>query len=89
MDFSNCPICGKEIIRSNDFNLSLECKNGCYQQVLFMGFTNHIFRHPNGGPATVTVYNEDPELDKKKDVIEQIIAYWKEDDRYVAEILSR
>ena len=92
-DVKSCPICGCELqiiwyLNSNIY----ECKNRCFMSVIFntrieidlfketiIFFSNEIDDN----------FNEDLNSDKEFKRYYKTLEYWKENDRYLAEILTR
>lgn len=89
--YDKCPICHNELIKTNRFNDMKHCKNGCYRTEEFAGFMSHCFHAPDTNNAKVTIYDRQGReiVEQKKKLINQIIDYWKHEDRYLAEILIK
>lgn len=85
-----CPICEKELVISINNDWAEECNNGCYKL---------SFQHS----SKVSIFGEEIKLiwPKNKDAtdreaieefnhkLSERINYWREDYRYLAEILDR
>lgn len=79
----NCPICGQKLERFiGSFYWSANCKSKCFEIHFIKNnsrFTLRFFDserlHARGDKA-LTIYNEK-------------VNYWKENDRYLAEFLTR
>lgn len=91
MNRKYCPICKRELNKKTNewktWNIIL-CKNSCFEV------------HDNSRFRITFVFGEKFTISKKekryvtinkgvKEQIDEKIRYWKESDRYVAEILSR
>lgn len=92
-NISHCPICEKEIskmdlttINKRSVNNGLYCKNKClYFTYKYHGEEKEI------AVSSLLVFKEDLRFRERKmvDLLNEKIAYWKEDFRYVAELLER
>jgi hypothetical protein len=78
-----CPICDGKMIK---YDHSHECTNGCYE--IHFGYGNEEFII--FGENITTVWDEDMGFTFfAKLKIKKKIKYWKQDERYLAEILMR
>jgi C4-type Zn-finger protein len=80
-----CPICGKELRVSK--TKKYWCGNGCYS--VNLGFYQSIdftlFDH------SISIYKDNETREEKQEKMQQIvdlIKYFKEDDRYLTEIVA-
>lgn len=90
MQFDDCPICGSKLITS-DHGWQI-CKNNCYFVEKWNSFTNHCFIHPFDEKLVKLPFYDSDSAEgyiKKRNIAYEIIKYWKTDDRYIAEILSK
>lgn len=88
----NCPICEKKMDKQSYFESSIElesyilCPNGCYGEEFIHGsYRYSIFNKE----FTVSYNSIDSYWRKLKVDIDNEIKYWKENDRYLGEILSK
>lgn len=94
-NYKNCPICNEKIIPFYHSKQSILCKNECY------GYSNAFSSMPNSDISTLDyilinifkdtlkVTSKDTiENDEVKEKINMLISYWKENDRYLMEIIS-
>lgn len=85
MWYKECPICSKELIINEIANHS-KCSNGCYSKTGGYGTTTETVFNK----SFIFEYVDSSETWKKIEAeLNTEIAYWKEDDRYLLEILSR
>ena len=84
-----CPICEADIEWYYKSKLRCSCKNGCYGFDRWkkegMGGTFVIF----GEVMDIHKYGTKEYRDYKLNEVKERIEYWKEDYRYLAEILER
>ncbi|MNJ90082.1 hypothetical protein D3C87_76740 [compost metagenome] len=90
MEFENCPICDSKLITSN--HTQVVCKNDCYFTEKWRGFTNHCFMRPGGGKSIKLPFYDndiDSERERKLKIVDEVVDFWKTNDRYIVEILNR
>ena len=92
MDKHGCPICEKDLTINLNSYWTTECKNGCYKMSFDKGTIVSVFGEEIKMKWTTAKLTDEEIEDKFKefnDIIEEKIKYWKEDYRYLAEILER
>lgn len=87
---SCCPICSGELHVIKTFYDKQKCLNGCYSHVVIYSEYYQSHKH------TFSVFNEQfaymngDGIDRIETIekIEELIAYWKENDRYLTELMK-
>lgn len=82
-----CPLCENELIKEENgqFSILYRCRNHCYQFYYHLGITGHIVL---GEEFKILCIPDQRYLEKESKEIMDKIAYWKENDRYLAKILG-
>lgn len=78
--YINCPICESNM-QSITANYKI-CNNGCYR----IRKVGNLHAHYVFGKEHTFLYSP---YEKREVKLREEIAYWKENDRYLAEILSK
>ncbi|MDF2534354.1 MAG: hypothetical protein K0R18_511 [Bacillales bacterium] len=91
MKFNHCPICEKELLYERSGMVGTICINGCYETEDFGLFVNHCLMSPDLKKVKIIIfrgYTSDETNKKEEQIFKDIVAYWKENDRYLIRILG-
>lgn len=88
-----CPICSRKLDVSGDpdpWLLYIKCGNGCFDyEKVFSTYRIQFFNTVKGYKVRMRTLDEDTFREENNAIIHEKIDYWKENDRYLAEILSK
>jgi hypothetical protein len=95
LNYKYCPICDSKIEKIKPENVlevkSEGCKNGCFKLIVKQDYNNHAYAWFYIFEDLTVIASDDSKRKTKlfENKIKQLIQHWKENDRYLAELLSR